>query len=177
MAIYPWNFTTCLTSFGREEKKLSKEHIVHCRNSPVYLSGWPSLKNITLLGILGCHFIHVNQKLDETRTEWSFSPDTSHCVSTHPPFSSKIDSKLLACKPILQNIWKPDKFDVKIWNIVSTSTNYSAAKLSAKFQHANPFPRKKITILFILWMFLALINQLFCLSEIVGKNLPSTRVI
>ena len=29
MAIYPWNFTTCLTSFGRMEKKLYKEHIVH----------------------------------------------------------------------------------------------------------------------------------------------------
>ena len=142
-------------------------------NFPVYLSGrLEKFQNITL-GIPGCNFIHVNQKLDETRTEWSLSPDTSHCVSTHPPFSSKIDSKLLACKPILQNIWKLDKFDVKIWNIVSTSTYHSATKLSAKFQHAKPFPRKKIMILFILWMFVALINQLFCLSEIVCKNLQS----
>ena len=30
MAIYPWNFRTCLTSFGRMENELYKEHIVHC---------------------------------------------------------------------------------------------------------------------------------------------------
>ena len=45
MAIYPWNFTTCLTSLGRMENKLYKEHIVQC-----------SSRRHLIPAVLSCHW-------------------------------------------------------------------------------------------------------------------------